>query len=68
MNTGRTLLAIIGLVAIALAYLTANLYFLILAVVVFFIGLYIMGAMRRSSESRSKSVDKASKQKYRKQN
>jgi len=47
MKIERTILAIVGLVAIALAYLTANFYFLILALVVFFIGLYAMRTGRR---------------------
>ncbi len=37
----------IGLIAIALTYVTHSLYFLALAVIAFFVGLVLMGAIRR---------------------
>jgi len=43
------LLSLVGLVAISLAYITHDLYFLIIAIVAFVAGLYFMGAIRRSS-------------------
>src|SRR5271169_1678202 len=65
MKIERTILSIVGLVAIALAYLTGNFYFLLLAIVVFFIGLYAMGARRtsqRNSADRSSSMRKNSRE------
>ncbi len=71
MKIERTILAIVGLAAIALAYLTANFYFLILAIVVFFVGLYAMRAARRSgtgdSRDRSSTMTKDSRRKDRNQ-
>jgi len=68
MKIERTILAIVGLAAIALAYLTGNFYFLIFAVVVFFVGIYAMGAARRSRRGNSgSSTTKDSRRKGRKQ-
>ena len=68
MKIERTILALVGLAAIALAYLTGNFYFLILAVVVFFVGLYAMGAARRSERnSGSPTTAKNSRRKDRNQ-
>ncbi len=67
----RTLLALIGLVAIVLTYVTRNLYFLIIAVAALFAGFYLMGAARRGSEkdrNQDKSgMNKSSLRKNRKQ-
>ena len=70
MKIERTILALVGLAAIALAYLTGDFYFLILAVVVFFVGLYAMRAARRSGKGNSggsSMTTKDSKRKDKKQ-
>ncbi len=41
-----------GLVALALAYYTGNLYYLILAVGAFIGGLYLMGANRKPTDKK----------------
>ena len=50
MKPVRLLLSLIGLVAIALAYITGDLYFLIIAIAALFGGLYLMGALGRSGQ------------------
>ncbi|MHB8567221.1 MAG: hypothetical protein ACYC7D_12635 [Nitrososphaerales archaeon] len=50
MKIGRTVLAVIGLLAIALTYITRNLYFLALSIIVFFVGLAVMGAIGRPKQ------------------
>jgi CDP-diglyceride synthetase len=67
MKIERTILAVIGLAAIALAYLTGNFYFLILAVVVFFAGIYVMGAAKRSGKGGSGTPTTKGSRKDRKQ-
>ena len=63
MKPARLLVALIGLVAIGLAYRTENPDFLLLAVAALFAGLYLMGALSRSGQqenddkSNSKSRD-----------
>ena len=46
----RLLIALIGLVAIGLAYKTGNVDYLLIAVVAMFGGLYLMGALSRSRQ------------------
>ncbi len=47
MKPVRLALALIGLAMLALAYATGNLYFLVVAIVAFFAGLYLMGGGRK---------------------
>lgn len=47
MKIGRLVLALIGLVALAIAYFTGSLIFLGLAVAAFVVGLYLMGANKK---------------------
>ncbi|MGI0091821.1 MAG: hypothetical protein ACREBS_08935, partial [Nitrososphaerales archaeon] len=53
MKTGRVVVSLIGLVAIILTYVFQNLYFLIVAIVAFAVGLFMMGALRRLSQRKS---------------
>ena len=52
MKTSRLVVSLIGLVAIALAYYYQNVYYLIIAVIAFFAGLYMMGANRRPAQTK----------------
>ncbi len=47
MKIGRLILALIGLVALVIAYFTGSLIFLVLAVAAFVAGLYLMGANKK---------------------
>jgi hypothetical protein len=66
LKVGRTALAIVGLVAIALTYSTGNLYFLSIAIIVFFIGLVVMGAIRRPVRSQETNENKEQDKKKKK--
>lgn len=52
MKTSRLVVSLIGLAAIALTYYTHNVYYLLIAVIAFFAGLYMMGANRRATETK----------------
>jgi flagellar biosynthesis component FlhA len=59
LKTAQLILSIIGLVAIALAYITSQLAFLIIALAAFVGGLFYMGAIgRRSSSSKEEPSEK----------
>lgn len=47
MKLGRLVLSLVGLVMILLSYVYNNLYFLVIAIIAFFAGLYLMGASRK---------------------
>ena len=47
MKIGRLVLAVVGLAALAVAYFTGSLLFLVVAVVAFVAGLYVMGANKK---------------------
>ena len=53
MKTGRLIVSLIGLGALALAYYTGNLYFLVIAVLAFVVGLYLMGANKKPASQKS---------------
>jgi hypothetical protein len=53
-KTIRLLLSLVGLVAISLAYITHDLYFLVVAIGAFVAGLYFMGAIGRQSGQNQK--------------
>ena len=50
MKLGRLVLSLIGLVMVLLSYVYNNLYFLLIAIVAFFAGLYMMGASKKPVE------------------
>lgn len=50
MKIGRLVVALIGLVSLALAYFTGSLIFLALAVGTFVVGLYLMGANKKPAK------------------
>ena len=54
MKTARLALSLVGLVAISLAYITHDLYFLVIAIGAFVAGLYFMGAIGQRSEQGKK--------------
>jgi hypothetical protein len=58
MKTARLLLSLVGLIAISLAYITHNLYFLVIAIGAFIAGLYFMGAIGQRSDQNKKPVAK----------
>jgi Na+/proline symporter len=61
LRTGRLLISLIGLAALALAYLTGSVVFLGLAVVAFIGGLYLMGANKKPVKKNDESAtDKSS--------
>lgn len=66
MKTGRLIVSLIGLVALAVAYFTGSIIFLGLAVVAFIGGLYLMGANKRpvqkKDEEEPDATEKSSKQ------
>ena len=47
LKIGRLALAVVGLLALAVAYFTGSLVFLAIAVVAFVAGLYVMGANKK---------------------
>ncbi len=51
---GRLILSLVGLAMIALSYIYNNLYFLAIAIVAFFAGLYLMGKDRKRPKDREK--------------
>lgn len=53
MNVPRIIFSILGLVCIFLFYFTKLDIFLLIAVVSFVLGFYLMGAFRRSSSSKA---------------
>jgi len=55
LKTPQLILSLLGLVAIALAYWTGKLEFLIIALAAFVGGLYYMGAIGKRSTSREES-------------
>ncbi|MCL4519834.1 MAG: hypothetical protein M1587_11635 [Thaumarchaeota archaeon] len=54
MKLGRLILSLVGLAMIVLSYIYNNLYFLVIAIVAFFAGLYLMGRERKKSKDREK--------------
>jgi membrane protein implicated in regulation of membrane protease activity len=58
LKAGRLIVSLVGLVALALAYYTGNLFFLILAVVAFIGGLYLMGANRKPQEKKNEKAQR----------
>ncbi len=50
MRPARVVLALVGLVALLLAYLTGSIYLLVVAVIAFIVGLYLMGMGRRANQ------------------
>jgi hypothetical protein len=54
MRIARLLLSLLGLVAISLAYITHDLYFLLIAIGAFVAGLYFMGAIGRPPDPNRK--------------
>jgi flagellar biosynthesis component FlhA len=67
LKTAQLVLSIIGLIAIALAYITGKLEFLIIALAAFIGGLFYMGAIGRRSKSNESSTKKNAKDKSQKQ-
>lgn len=62
MKIGRLALAVVGLVALAVAYFTGSLVFLVVAIVAFIAGLYVMGAHKRPiNESDKEKRDQGKK-------
>jgi hypothetical protein len=51
MKPFRLVLSLVGLAAISLAYITYNLYFLVIAIAAFIVGLFFMGAIGQRSAS-----------------
>ncbi|MDA4131026.1 MAG: hypothetical protein OK457_09670 [Thaumarchaeota archaeon] len=66
MQLVRLVLSLVGLIAIALGYITHDLYFLILAIIAFIAGLYIMGALGRRSDRTQKLPPKKNSQNQKK--
>ena len=60
MKLGRLVLSLVGLVMILLSYVFNNLYFLVIAIIAFFAGLYLMGASKKPDASRKAAQDNAS--------
>ena len=56
MKTVRLALSLVGLLAITLAYITHDLYFLIIAIGAFVAGLYFMGAIGERSDQPRKGA------------
>lgn len=60
MKLGRLVLSLVGLVMILLSYVYNNLYFLVIAIIAFFAGLYLMGASRKPAASKKAAKNDAS--------
>ena len=66
MKTARLALSLVGLVAISLAYITHDLYFLVIAIGAFIAGLFFMGAIgQRSDQGKKSTTTKDSRNKNR---
>ena len=55
MKLGRLVLSLVGLVMVLLSYVYHNLYFLVIAIIAFFVGLYLMGASNKP-EAKTKAA------------
>jgi uncharacterized membrane protein len=63
LKVSRLIVAIIGLAALGLAYFTGSVLFLVVAVVAFIGGLYLMGANKKPVQKEEKNTsEKSSKQ------
>ena len=60
MKTGRLVVSLIGLAALALAYVTRSVAFLGLAIAAFIGGLYLMGANKKPRKKDESATDKNS--------
>lgn len=54
MKLGRLLLSLVGLAMVLLSYVYDNIYFLLIAIVAFFVGLYFMGASKKPVKNKSR--------------
>ncbi|MGA2874485.1 MAG: hypothetical protein ABSE82_02990 [Nitrososphaerales archaeon] len=61
MKTGRLIVSLIGLAALAVAYFTGSIIFLGLAVVAFIGGLYLMGANKKPAQNKDEEEEDATK-------
>jgi Na+/proline symporter len=62
LKVSRLIVAIIGLAALGLAYFTGSVLFLVVAVVAFIGGLYLMGANKKPVQKGENASEKSSKQ------
>ena len=65
MKIGRLVVSLAGLVSIALAYITGNLYFLYIAIAALFVGLVLMGAIGRRGQAKEEGSAKTDSKKSR---
>jgi len=61
LKTGRLIVSLIGLAALAVAYFTGSIIFLGLAVVAFIGGLYLMGANKKPVQKKDEEEQEAAK-------